>query len=116
MRTLNMKRTFLLLIVVATLLMTSAQTAFALSCTTGEVVWIRAYNSADGSYKQVSWQGGTQSFPGTGTDYINTNRQANGYLHIASDSATKSVSEFCVPDNVDFTGPAAEVPELRMHA
>lgn len=63
-----MKRVFVLLIASA-LLMLPAQDALALSCPTGQVVWIKAYNSGDGSYKRVLWQGGSRYFAGTGTDY-----------------------------------------------
>lgn len=78
------------------------QPTLALSCSAGNVVWIEAYNSADGTYKKVSWQGGSRYFSGSGTDYVNTNRQSNGYLTITSNSSTKSASEFCVPIGVEF--------------
>lgn len=79
-----------------------AQPALALSCASGYVVWIEAYNSADGTYKEVFWQGGSRYFAGSGTDYINTYRQTNAYRSIDSSSSNKWATEFCVPDGVNF--------------
>jgi hypothetical protein len=78
-----------------------ATPALALMCPTGHVVWIKAYNSADGTYKEVYWQGGSQYFAGTGTDYINTGRMANSYASVSSNSTTAWVEEFCVRDGVN---------------
>jgi len=91
-------------VIATSLVLTLAPAApvLALSCASGYVVWIEAYNSADGTYKQVSWEGGSQYFSGSGTDYINTRRQTNAYVSVSSDSSTKWVSEFCVPAGVEF--------------
>lgn len=97
-----MKRIVLVAAVVTALLGLPAYEALALACPSGQVVWIEAFNSSDGSYKNVTWQGGSRSFPGAGTDYINTNRQANSFVNIASDSSSTSASEFCVPKGVDL--------------
>lgn len=97
-----MKRVLVVAALSAVLLVVPTRSALALSCPTGQVVWIQAYNSGDGTYKSVSWQGGSRHFAGTGTDYVNTNRQANAYVNIDSDSLSTSVSEFCAPDGVNF--------------
>jgi len=59
------------------LMLVPARPALAGSCAPGHVVWIEAYNSADGTYKAVFWQGGSRYFAGSGTDYVNTHRRAN---------------------------------------
>ncbi len=96
-----MKRIVLAVAASVTLLLAPTQPVLALSCPSGKVVWIQAFNSPDGSYKQVSWQGGSQYFPGSGTHYVNTHRQSNAFVNITSNSSTTSVSEFCVPAGVD---------------
>lgn len=101
----DLKRTLVLIAALLTLTLLFAPASAALqllSCPSGQVVWIEAYNSSNGTYKQVSWQGGSRYFPGWGTDYINTNRQANAFASVESDSSTKWASQFCVPDGVDF--------------
>lgn len=96
-----MKRLLTLLALSAGVALVPATPVLALTCPSGQVVWIRAYNSPDGTYKQVSWQGGTQYFSGSGTDYINTGRRANSYASVNSNSTTAWVEEFCVPDGVN---------------
>ena len=76
--------------------------ATALSCAPDEVAWIKAYNSSDGTYKRVEWQGGSRYFAGTGTDYVNTYRRSNSYVTVTSDSDSKSGYDFCVRDNVNL--------------
>lgn len=97
-----MKRTILSLAASLVLALGPAPPALALSCASGHVVWIEAYNSSDGSYKQVYWQGGSRYFAGSGTDYVNTGRRTNAYHSIDSNSSNKWTAEFCVPDGVDF--------------
>lgn len=96
-----MRRLLTLLALSAGLALAPATPALALTCPYGQVVWIKAYNSADGTYKQVSWQGGSQYFSGSGTHYVNTARRANSYASVNSNSTTSWVEEFCVPDGVD---------------
>jgi len=98
-----MKRTLALVVMVFALVASFSGAALALTCPSGQVVWIEAYNSADGSYKQVYWQGGSRYFSGWGTDYIDTNRQANAFATVASDSSTKWASQYCVPEDVELT-------------
>lgn len=97
-----MKRYLVLFAALLILVLVPAGTALALSCPSGQVVWIEAYNSSNGTYKQVYWQGGNRYFPGWGTDYINTNRQVNAFVSVESDSSTKWASQYCVPDGVEF--------------
>ncbi len=99
----TLKRITLILAASLALALAPARPVLALSCASGYVVWIEAYNSADGSYKEVFWQGGSRYFAGSGTDYINTRRQTNAYRSIDSNSSNKWATEFCVPDGVDFT-------------
>lgn len=91
-----MRRPVMVFVLVALFLALFAAPALALSCPAGKVVWISAYNSANGTYKHVSWHGGNQYFSGTGTHYVNTGRQSNSFVSIATDSSSKSYSEFCV--------------------
>ncbi len=97
-----MKRIFVVAALALALVAVPAMSALALACPSGQVVWIQAFNSSDGSYKHVHWQGGDRYFSGTGTDYINTNRQSNSFVNISSNSSSTSASEFCVPKGVDF--------------
>lgn len=97
-----LRRALVLLAALAALLVAPAGTAWALTCPTGQVVWIEAYNSSNGTYKQVYWQGGSRYFPGTGTDYVNTGRQSTSFANVDSDSSTKWASPFCVPEGVDL--------------
>lgn len=97
-----MRRAAIATIASVLLVLAPAQPTLALSCPAGKVVWIQAYNSPDGTYKQVAWQGGSQYFPGTGTHYISTHRQANAFVNITSNSSSTSKSEFCVPAGVDL--------------
>lgn len=96
-----MRRMLVLIGVLFISTLTGAQAALALSCPASHVVWVEAYNSSDGSYKRVSWQGGTQYFSGTGTDYVNTGRRTNSFADVESDSSTKWTSQFCVPVGVE---------------
>lgn len=97
-----MKRIPLIVAASLALMLVPARPALAGSCAPGHVVWIEAYNSADGTYKAVFWQGGSRYFAGSGTDYVNTHRRANASLSIDSNSSSKSATEFCVPDGVEL--------------
>lgn len=44
----------------------AAEVALALSCPSGHVVWVEAYNSSNGAYKQVYWQGWLSILPRVG--------------------------------------------------
>lgn len=97
-----MRRTIVTILCLFGMVALPTDPALSLSCDTGSVVWIEAYNSGDGSYKHIYWQGGNRYFAGTGTDYINTHQASNAYVNIYSDSVTATASEYCVPEGVEL--------------
>lgn len=80
-----------------------ATPAWAITCPTGQVVWVDSWASSDGTYQRIITSGPDSQFwygDDVGYHSFRTGVQSVSWANTATNASSHSTSQFCVPAGI----------------